>query len=240
MKHGGVWWIACGVAVLYLMGPAWAKEKAVHQDKAAPVLAAKGQTPAPTPPPAAPKADHVAQQAQAAARLKGTAWAIELTPMTGEKPKRPLTDTLHFENGKIGSDGLTKSGYPATNYTLTIGDDNTPVWESMQTKEGEGVSFWRGELRGETMRGILSKHPIEGNAEDYSFVGHQSGSAAPATADATPSTATDSETMPATEPAATMASPPASPDSAAIEPPAQPVAQPAQSPAPKKQRKGWF
>ena len=67
---------------------------------------------------------------------------------------------------------MEKSGYPASNYSLTLGGDGRAVWETMQTKEGEGVAFWRGEVEGATMRGVLSKHPTEGPAEDYSVSGH--------------------------------------------------------------------
>lgn len=118
--------------------------------------------------------DAAARQARAtevAERLNGAEWVIELTPMSGEGAKATRQDTLLFADGKITSKQLSAKGYNTTNYTLTIGDDGTPVWETMQTSEAEGVAFWRGELREDGMRGILSKHPLEGNAEDYSFVG---------------------------------------------------------------------
>lgn len=110
---------------------------------------------------------------EAAARLNGTEWSLELTPMQGEKPKRPLTDALRFTEGKIESKALSSQGYPVSNYTLTVGDDGIPVWETMQTSKTEGVVFWRGELHDEHMRGVLSKHPLKGDAQDYSFSGTQ-------------------------------------------------------------------
>lgn len=108
---------------------------------------------------------------EAAALLNGTLWSVEMMPLSGEKGKKPLQDTLKFEGGKITSTALSKEGYPTSNYTLTVGEDGLVVWETMQTKEGAGVVFWRGERQGDTMRGILSKQPTEGKNTDYSFSG---------------------------------------------------------------------
>ncbi len=97
--------------------------------------------------------------------------------MSGEKLKKPMQDTLKFQQGKLTSAMLTKDGYVSSNYTLTVGDDAIPVWETMQVHPEKGNAFWRGELHGDTMSGILSRHPLEGPAQDYSFLGHQSGTA---------------------------------------------------------------
>ena len=153
-------------------------------------------------------------------KLNGTEWAIELSPMYGGKAKPALKDSLRFDNGQITSASLSKEGYAGTNCTVTVGEDGVPVWETMQTSEGKGVVFWRGELYGDTMRGILSKHPIEGNTEDYSFTGKQSGAAA------APSAA---EPAPA-QPAAAQVSRPA---------PAEPERD-ASADTGKKRKKGWF
>ncbi len=118
----------------------------------------------------AARAEKAAKESAAVALLNGTKWSIELIPVSAEKAKRPLKDTVRFEKGKIISEMMSKEGYPMTNFTLTMNGD-TPVWETMQTKEGSGVCFWRGERQGETMRGILSKHPAEGASVDLSFSG---------------------------------------------------------------------
>ncbi len=133
---------------------------------------AKGQRPAAAPEiSAAARAERAAKETEAVALLNGTKWSIELIPLSGEKAKRPLKDTLKFEKGKVLSEAMSKEGYPTTNFTLTM-NGNTPVWETMQTKEGSGVCFWRGERQGEAMRGILSKHPTEGPSVDLSFSGN--------------------------------------------------------------------
>ena len=162
-----------------------------------------------------------AREAAAIAGLNGTIWEIELTPMSGEPGKRSIKETLRFDQGTVTAEHLASEGYPASNFTLTIGHDEIPIWETMQTIEGKGVVFWRGELHGQTLSGVLSKHPVEGATEDYAFVGRPSaGSSAPVMP-------APSSQAPAAQGGATSLAPTA--DIA----PAAPV-----TPAPKK-KKGW-
>ena len=162
-----------------------------------------------------------AREAEASAQLDKTTWSAEWAPLSGGKPKKPLKDTLTFEGRKVTSSALAKEGYPPANFTLTVPDEKTVVWETMQMKEGTGVVFWRGERTGDTMRGIVSKQPENGDAQtSYSFIATLTGGtpSAPAAAGA-----------PA--PAAQSAVPAAAPAKAAP------------APAPKKEekkRKGWF
>ena len=161
--------------------------------------------------------------AEANAKLSAAVWNIELTPVSSGSSSKPAKDTLRFEQGKLASDALSSQGYMKSNYTLTVGGDSVPVWETMQANEQVGVVFWRGEIRGDTMRGVLSKHPIQGNTEDFSFVGHQ-GSMPPM--QAMPATAPVVERSVATPAPTTL--------------PAQ-SARPAALPAPEKpKKKGWF
>lgn len=164
-------------------------------------------------------------EAEAWAHLQAGPWTIEVTPLgAGSKP---ATDTLTFEQRKVTSKRLNAEGYPSSNISLNIGDDGVPVWETMQTKEGGGVAFWRGELHGTTMRGIISKHPIEGPSVDFSFKG--TGPAAPALPVAeTVETPAAVETPPT---AAVETSPPAVVETPVAPAPAAPA---------KKKRKGWF
>ncbi len=217
--------------------------------------------------------DAAAKQARAlevAERLNGAEWAIELTPMSGEGAKATRQDTLLFAAGKVTSKQLSAKGYNTTNYTLTIGDDGTPVWETMQTSETEGVAFWRGELREDGMRGILSKHPLEGNADDYSFVSRGEKRVAvekkaePAQKAVSETAATPSVTVPASTPvesasdpaAAAVTGEAAAPAAVVVEPVATATAEAVtevtkassdeaveQAPvkaAAPKQKKGWF
>jgi hypothetical protein len=121
------------------------------------------------------------KETEAQTELSGT-WEIELTPMSGEKP--PFKEVLQFERGKVTAERLASDGYPSSSFTLTVGGDGIPVWETMQTKAEEGVVFWRGELRGEIMTGILSKHSLDGATEDYNFVGRRRSASAPSAAGA--------------------------------------------------------
>ena len=156
----------------------WAQEQ-THTQTMRHDMTAPEATPPAAPPAAAPGASlKDAKRAEAMAKLGGT-WAIEYTPMSGQKPKRPLKDTLQFAQGKVSAQSLSKDGYPTTNYTLTIGDDGIPVWETMQTSEKNGVVFWRGELHEDSIQGVMSKHPLEGNSEDFSFSGTQTSNEAP-------------------------------------------------------------
>ena len=144
--------------------PAWArlpweaKKDAPAEGKAAPSVSAL---------------DSTKREAEKRAReaLNGTQWEVDLTPVAGEKPKKLVKDTLRFDGGRVLSDHLNKSGFPGTNFTITIGDDGVTVWETMQTSQDASVAFWRGELHGETMRGLLSRQSAGAVSEDMFFSG---------------------------------------------------------------------
>ena len=165
--------------------------------------------------PAAPVVDTAAQetaqkaavqktkrQRETLAQLNDTRWTIELSPMSGERsepPKRKPTDTLSFSDGKISSERLDKDGFGTSNFTLTVGEDGIPVWETMQSKPDGSNAFWRGELHGERMSGILSRHAADGTTQDFSFVGQPVG-AAPAVVPSPAATPPDSKSAPASTP----------------------------------------
>jgi hypothetical protein len=202
-------------ALLLGTGAVWAEGEGPAA--AAPVSA----NPAPaSPAPAAKKAPTAEERLLQV--IDGTSWAVELTPMGGEG--KPTKDTINFAGRQVTSKFLDKHGYGTSNFTLTIGGDGVPVWETMQTKEGEGVAFWRGEFHGDSMRGILSKQMAEGATQDYSFAGRES-SGRRVAADAVPSAAPASSS--------TAAAPAPSAPAAVTPPPA------AATPQPKKKR-GWF
>ncbi len=170
------------------------------------------------------------QQAKAAAELSGSQWSLAFTPMSGEKLKKPLTDTVEFTQGKVTATKLTSEGFTASNYTLTVGYDGVPVWETMQNSEKGDVAFWRGELHGNTMSGILSKHPASGGTEDFSFTGQRTGEAS------APPAAGESQAAPVTAHAPASAAAPAKPDAKA---PAPAKATQSSTP-PAQKKKGWF
>lgn len=117
------------------------------------------------------------------ARLNGTNWSLDLVRISGsdkEKGKNEK-DTVTFGTRTVSSDRLSKAGFPTSNYSVNVGDDGALlVWETMQAHgEGKGVAFWRGEIRGDNMEGILSKQPTGSAPEEFSFTGRQMGAAAP-------------------------------------------------------------
>lgn len=121
------------------------------------------------------EAKPLSPEEQIRAQLDGSQWTVQLTPSSGSKGLEAQKDTISFTQRQVTSEFLSKAGYPATNYSLSIGGDGRAVWETMQTKENEGVAFWRGELEGLVMQGVLSKHPTEGTPEDYSISGQAVG-----------------------------------------------------------------
>ncbi|MFA5118455.1 MAG: hypothetical protein WC695_06340 [Candidatus Omnitrophota bacterium] len=102
--------------------------------------------------------------------LNNTEWLIELSPLTGAGKKEK--ETVSFKNSQVSFMNFGKKGFPSTNYTLTVQDENQVVWETMQTSEKTGVCFWRGEMSPDMqgMRGVLSYQIDEKTKTDYSFV----------------------------------------------------------------------
>ena len=109
------------------------------------------------------------QKAQDA--LNSKEWTIYLVPsgVSAGKGLRMQTDILTFKGIRIASKNLISRGYNDSNFTLSIAPDGTAIWETMQRNEKEDLVFWRGELRGDTMTGVVGMHPKSGAVEEYSF-----------------------------------------------------------------------
>ena len=107
-------------------------------------------------------------RAEVRASLDGTIWKLELEPLGGEG--RTQKDKVTFENDQVTSQRMSKDGYPSTNYAVEV-KHGRPSWKTLQRKEGGDVVVWRGELYGETMAGGLTKQPVEGEVEHFSFTG---------------------------------------------------------------------
>ena len=143
-----------------------------------PAAPAKTKPEATQPPQASQPSEKEKLRQETRAKLKGTTWNLELKPLggTGKSQK----DTLTFTEREVTSTHLTKAGYGTSNYSVNVGDDLSVVWETMQTKEGEGPAFWRGELLpGDVMRGVLNQQHTDGQSTDFSFSGAQTGKAEP-------------------------------------------------------------
>ena len=126
----------------------------------------------------APKADKAIEKelsdrrdavAKKMTQLNNTEWQIEMTPLSG-KGKKEL-EIVTFKNNQVSFANFSKKGFPMTNITLTIQNDGSVIWETMQTSEKAGICFWRGEMDKTmaNMRGVLSHKVDDKTKDDYSF-----------------------------------------------------------------------
>jgi hypothetical protein len=103
--------------------------------------------------------------------LNNTEWVVEMSSMNNAKAKKEM-DTVTFKDNQVSIANYSKKGFPTTNFTLTVQEDGTVIWETMQTSEKSGIAFWRGEFdpKLQTMRGVVSYQLDSKNKQDYSFV----------------------------------------------------------------------
>jgi hypothetical protein len=103
--------------------------------------------------------------------LNSKEWVIYLVPsgVSAGKKLPVITDVLTFNGGRVASKNLISKGFGDSNYTLTIMADGTAVWETMQRTAQEDLVFWRGELRGDSLTGVMNMHTARGVIEEYSF-----------------------------------------------------------------------
>jgi len=106
---------------------------------------------------------------QAQEKINDTAWQVRLMRI-GEGKKETYNDELCFVDNKFESKKMLKDGFSETNVTLSLKGENIVVWETMQTDAKGNLAFWKGEIEGEVMRGVLSLQPQKGAVKDYSFV----------------------------------------------------------------------
>jgi type II secretory pathway pseudopilin PulG len=103
--------------------------------------------------------------------LNSKEWVIYLSPTGNSAGKRlpVITDVLTFKEGRVSSKHLTAGGFGESYYTLTVYDSGTAVWETMQRTDKEDLAFWRGELRGDSLTGVMNIQTAKGVREEYSF-----------------------------------------------------------------------
>jgi len=100
--------------------------------------------------------------------LSKNVWDVYLVPLADRKSK-PQSDSLTFSEGKFTSKDKSEKGYASSNCTVTVQEDGTVVWETMQADAAGNVIFWRGELKDKIMQGMLSTQPKDGKNQDFSF-----------------------------------------------------------------------
>lgn len=108
---------------------------------------------------------------EASAVLASREWLVYFIPDEGIPKRGSLkTDVFTIKDGQVTAKGLLARGYNTSNYTMSVMNDGTVVWETMQKSKSEGgVIFLRGELRGEMLTGFMTFQPAKGNREDYSL-----------------------------------------------------------------------
>jgi len=97
--------------------------------------------------------------------LDGSVWQIKFVAGTPFQ----TVDEITFRDGKMVSENLELNGYPASNYTLTKNEESM-IWETMQTTAKGSTGSWRGEVRDDRMQGVLSLRSHDGTSQDFSFV----------------------------------------------------------------------
>lgn len=107
---------------------------------------------------------------QAAEKLNNTQWSIKLIKIPAEIRRSSDEDTLLFTEGKVESKLLTKEGFTPTSYSLNLKGENMVIWETMQTDAKGNMAFWKGEIEGDKMRGVLSRQPKDKPSQDFTFV----------------------------------------------------------------------
>ena len=116
----------------------------------------------------APAPDPLEAELKARQILNKKEWKIYFTPL-GRPKVKAQSDTLSFYTSKVSSKRFAAKGYIESNYTVRTQPDGTFTWETMQKNDKEEIVFWKGELRGEEMMGVLSYHPKKGPNEDFYF-----------------------------------------------------------------------
>lgn len=108
-------------------------------------------------------------------------WTIYLTADNAKKGAQAQQDVLTFTGKSVISQYLTGRGFGGSNFSLSVQDDGTGVFETVQRDKNDDIAAWRGELRGTSLSGILSIQYKKGGGESYSFSsGAPSAVAAPA------------------------------------------------------------
>jgi hypothetical protein len=116
-----------------------------------------------------PVAARKAAEGRARVTLGAREWNIEAKCTDTASKSKPWSDVLNLTDGKLVSKYLTEKGFAASNITITV-NDGVIVWETMQRNDKAEIAFWRGELAGSSMSGVVSLKPEKGETEEFAFV----------------------------------------------------------------------
>ena len=102
--------------------------------------------------------------------LDGTQWVIEITPVNKKSVKNTEKDTLIFKDKKFTSKAYNKKGYALTSYSLSVSEEGTTSFGTMQIKDKE-TSFWKGEVNGKKIDGLIHIQHPSGENIAYEYKG---------------------------------------------------------------------
>ncbi len=105
--------------------------------------------------------------------LENTQWEIELLPITTDKTTQSIIkDTIQFKNDRFWSKYFSRKESAGSSFFISRRGDGSAIWGSFEVLPDGSKLTWRGDWRGDIMRGVVSFRPDEGSAEpvqDYSF-----------------------------------------------------------------------
>ena len=101
------------------------------------------------------------------AELNGSEWVIFIKQI-GDDTNYIETDTLSFLDNKVTSANMQKTGFMGTPFSVTVKEDETVVWETMQSGNGQ-TAFWRGDIKNGIMKGMLSRKNAAGESTNFFF-----------------------------------------------------------------------
>ena len=164
----------CGIAVaagLSFSGTVFAQKKsqsaAKSEEEKAKELAEKAAQEAAQKQLEAARQRNIAEQ-KVKAQLSAREWTVYRTPESGKG--KTETDVITFTaEGQVSSQWLLGKGYAASNFRLTVQDDGTSVWETMQVDENKNLAFPRGILKDEKMIRNIFMKPVKGEPVNYLY-----------------------------------------------------------------------
>ncbi len=117
-----------------------------------------------------PAAEKKVMEQMPLVELDGTEWTIEVKSKDKTVAPAVYFDKLEFKGHMLISKEMAVKGFESSNYTVTIQNDGTLLWETMQRNAAGDVVFWRGETtRDNKMSGVLSKAPVGGSPQEVFF-----------------------------------------------------------------------
>lgn len=107
-------------------------------------------------------------EAKARGLLASKDWMIYLTAVNGNKTDMN-TDVVIFFDGKFSSRNLSAKGYTPSNFTVVPGSDGLIIWDTVLTADNGDIASWKGELRDDLLRGVVSLNAVKSDIQDFYF-----------------------------------------------------------------------